>query len=66
MSFENRVEEKEYGYDIYFTKETAEETADKIGPKAEMIILGSFEGFDIIIEKSYIRDSYGKIVEVVG
>ena len=30
--------------------------ADKIGPKAEMIILESFEGFDLIIEKSYIRD----------
>ena len=66
MSFENRIEEKEYGYDIYFTKETAVEIADKIGPKAEMIILESFEGFDLIIEKSYIRDRYGKIVEVVG
>ena len=42
------------------------EIADKIGPKAEMIILESFEGFDLIIEKSYIRDRYGKIVEVVG
>ena len=31
-----------------------------------MIILESFEGFDLIIEKSYIRDRYGKIVEVVG
>ena len=66
MSFENRVEVKEYGYDIYLTQKTAEEIADKITPKAQMIILENFEGFDIIIEKSYIRDRYGKIVEVVG
>ena len=66
MSFENRVEEREYGYDLYFKKETAEEIADKIGSKSQMIILETFEGFDIIVEKSYIRDRYGKIVEVIG
>lgn len=66
MSFENRVEESEYGYNIYFKKETAEEIAGKISSKAQMIILETFEGFDLIIEKSYIRDRYGKIVEVVG
>ncbi|MDR2879729.1 MAG: suppressor of fused domain protein, partial [Fusobacteriales bacterium] len=66
MSFENRIEKKEYGYDIYFTKETAVEIADKIEPKEDMIILESFEGFDVIIEKSYVKDRYGKIVEVVG
>ena len=66
MSFENRIEEKEYGFNLYFIRETIEEIAGNIGPEAQMIILESFEGFDIIIEKSYIRDRYGKIVEVVG
>ena len=66
MSFENRIEETEHGFNVYFTRETAEEIAAKIEPKAQMIILENFEGFDIIIEKSYIRDRYGKIVEVVG
>ena len=47
-------------------KETAEEIADNIGSKSQMIILETFEGFDIIVEKSYIRDRYGKIVEVIG
>ena len=39
---------------------------EKIEVKSQVIVLDTFEGFDIVIEKSYVKDRYGNILETVG
>lgn len=66
LSIENRVEKNDINYDIYINKETVEELIERLETKAQIIILDTFNGFDVIIEESCIKDRYGNIIEVIG
>lgn len=66
LSIENKVEKNDINYNIYFTKETVGELIERLETKAQIIILDTFNGFDVIIEESYIKDRYGNIINVIG
>ena len=66
ISIENAVVMENDSYNIYLTEETINEIISKIEPKAQVIVLETFEGFDIIIEKSFIKDRYGNTIETIG
>lgn len=66
ISIENEVVIENNSYNIYLTEETINEIMEKIEVKSQVIVLDTFEGFDIVIEKSYVKDRYGNILETVG
>lgn len=66
ISIENDVVIENNSYNIYLTEETINEIIEKLEVKAQVIVLDTFEGFDIVIEKSYVKDRYGNILETVG
>ena len=51
---------------LSFTSEAVAQLVEKLGPKSQTIHLPAFPTLEIIIEKSEITDSSGKVVNVIG